>query len=405
MMSRLVIASSLLHLFLLCSSPLFGQVNKIETDEAQDIILNECDDEKMTLFIFRYPDIGDKMPVLQNILAEFNRLNQVTVHEISMIPIPGCTRPKQFELCGFSSLNPYMKYNPYLILFSNQSSVWRDFESSSTFSKNPSLYRKLTDKESQRAPFMVSNDLSSLRMVIDYFQGGGSPSRNSKVRKSSDPLMDSTWILGLILREIEKSRPASKITTEYAEIRVGTFSGQISSPTIQGSSVEVANLELDPGLNVHVAYAMPIGRGIQQADQCYELGFQQTQFRASSRVSQTTYATNTVGISSLFRLVVPISYSKLRFGGGPFLHYRMPIKQTSYTPYYLNNPTIFSASRWNRFDLGISGQIQLELLLFKSSSIVLDYRLSAGLMSMDKDTQDYTIRGSSFSAGIRVPVR
>lgn len=217
--------------------------------------------------------------------------------------------------------------------------------------------------------------------------------------------MDSTWILGLILREIEKSRPTAKITTEYAEIRVGTFSGQISSPTIQGSSVEVASLELDPGLNVHVAYSMPIGRGIQQADQCHELGFQQTQFRASSRASQTTYATNTVGISSLFRLVVPISYSKLRFGGGPFLHYRMPIKQTSYTPYYQNNPTTI-VPRWNKFDLGISGQIQLELLLFKSSSIVLDYRLSAGLMSMDKDTEEsYTIRGSSLSAGIRVPVR
>ena len=48
-----------------------GQVNYIETDEAQDLVLNSCSDNQITIFLFRYPDIGSKKTELDRHILEF----------------------------------------------------------------------------------------------------------------------------------------------------------------------------------------------------------------------------------------------------------------------------------------------------------------------------------------------
>ena len=140
-------------------------------------------------------------------------------------------------------------------------------------------------------------------------------------------------------------------------------------------------------------------------EQCYELSFQRFEFRAISSVLISEYSTSTFGASALYQMLIPVGESnKLRIGSGPSLVYRLPFRQSHFTAHSF--PPVINVEALSSFDVGALGQIQFEYFLARSVSMVFDYRLYLGGLSLDKsDGYPSRVSTSSFCAGLRLPVQ
>ncbi len=146
----------------------YGQVSRIDVDEASDIVYSQCSENQFSIFIFRYPEIGELESTYSNLVDKFSLQPSVFMVDIRMEPIPGCSRPKLFDLCGYTTLNPYMKYKPFLAFVSNTGSRWSDFSKSEYYRLNKSLFLPVTDKEGNRAPFLNVNNIDALKVLLDF---------------------------------------------------------------------------------------------------------------------------------------------------------------------------------------------------------------------------------------------
>lgn len=169
MTKALVIAINrvLLLLFVFNSFETNAQL-KVYTDEAKDLVLNVCDDNKLSIVVFKYPNKLESHEELNLILGKIKGNNKIQLIEVYMDHIAGCTRPKAFSICGFSELITYFNYEPYLLFYYTTNGVWAKYSQSKGYNSTAKLFSTVTDKNSNKAPFVSSKSLDALRDILLY---------------------------------------------------------------------------------------------------------------------------------------------------------------------------------------------------------------------------------------------
>ncbi|MFM7589806.1 MAG: hypothetical protein ACKO55_11925, partial [Bacteroidota bacterium] len=377
-----------------------GQVSRIDVDEASDIVYSQCSENQFSVFIFRYPEIGELESTYSNLVDKFSLQPSVFMVDIRMEPIPGCSRPKLFDLCGYTTLNPYMKYKPFLAFVSNTGSRWSDFSKSEYYRLNKSIFLPVTDKEGNRAPFLNVNNTDALKVLLDFLNKR--EAKNYTVEKETpkppklpESSLDSAKIYLLIAAMFDSRKPVDKPIRGYFGVRVSAIiNGRFRSTRsaqLSGSDKDVQNVVADvsylTGDGFAISYESPLVLPSVRvnASQRIEVGLQSVSFSSDAIINNQGFTQIFTGVNmfasySLHREIPLAAELNLVLGAGANVVHRLPYTISGNSKDYSSLET--GIELWD-FGLFVNGGLRHT---FRSQNrVFLDLGYNMGLLNFDSD--------------------
>jgi len=416
--------------FFMGFSYLEAQVSRLDIDEASDVVFNDCYENQISIFLFRYPDIGSMDSMYNVLMDQFSRDSRVFLKDIRMEPIPGCSKPKLFELCGFANLNPYMNYKPILAYIGIQSRLWLEFSSSAYYRECSYHFVSVTDKESTKAPFVATKSLEGLECILRFLQRA--PLRqfeNSKVSppgtfvKEVDLRADSLRILRIVLQEFARASNNEKKVPSIGGFgfKVSAFIGELKSRDLRDTSLSQVVCDMGYGNGVSAFAQFNQNLKNRQVLHQIEMGFQDFTLTGSIDESNGSMSKNSFYYPKFAIRNYAMSYSmatdffkydNLRFflQGGSFFHIRSILKASES---HSLGPII-------SYDLGVQAGTFLMYPLGKSGTqLIIEGLFSLGLVVLEEQPNDqpdtikesdtikekYSFRSFGFSVGFRTPIK
>jgi hypothetical protein len=401
-----------------------GQVSRLDVDEASDIVYSNCSENQFSIFIFRYPEIGQLEPSYSALLDDFSSQPSVFLVDIRMEPIPGCSRPKLFDLCGYTTLNPYMKYKPFLAFISNAGSRWSDFQKSEYFISNKNLFLPVTDKEGNRAPFLIVNSFDAFKVILDYLkknqpQNYSTTVESGKGVKIVEPGMDSARILHWISSMIDARKPIERSVRGYIGFKVSALSGSFREMGSMkaGDNFVYAVPSSISGHAVALSYEFPLlpSAVMVDASQRFEVGIQSVSFSSlASRGNWSSVKTfsglNLFASYSIFKEISITSDLDIFLGASGNITGRLP-----YTVLDVRSLDDRSTLKTgiNPWDIGFSASGGLRHSFRSQVRGFLDLGFNLGLLNFDQsesepelnNTSGYKMNFTSISAGFQFPIK
>lgn len=400
-----------------------GQVSRIDVDEASDIVYSQCSENQFSIFIFRYPEIGELESTYSNLVDKFSLQPSVFMVDIRMEPIPGCSRPKLFDLCGYTTLNPYMKYKPFLAFVSNTGSRWSDFSKSEYYRLNKSLFLPVTDKEGNRAPFLNVNNIDALKVLLDFLNK--LEAKNYTVEKETpkpaklpESTLDSAKIYRLIAAMFDSRKPVDKPIRGYFGVRVSAIiNGRFrSTPSAQlsGSDKDVQNVVAEvthlTGDGFAISYESPLVLPSVRvnASQRIEVGRQSVSYSCEAKgdygyVSNSFTMVNMFASYSLHREIPLAAEMNLVLGAGANIVSRLPYIISDYPN---NNSSKDTDIKKVDFGLFVNGGLRHS---FRSQiRAFLDLGYNVGLLNFESETNSaigYKLNLTNISVGLQFPIK
>lgn len=346
-----------------------------------------------------------------------------------MEPIPGCSRPKLFDLCGYTTLNPYMKYKPFLGFISTASNRWTAFQSSPYYAMNKSFFLPVTDKEGNRAPFVNINSFEGFDIILDYinsrpFRSYSQNAEPPKAIKSETPSVDSAMVSKWITALFESRKPVVKPVSGYLGFKVSGLYGEMNSVGTTSPDVTTAETSSITGQGFALFYERPLMLPAQSIKlrQRLEVGSQQISFSSqitsdygpSPKVfSVTNLCGSYLGLTDFFLA----SNTNLTIGGGVSLLGRLGYhssQSTNMNPIRSNNQIPDNDQRRsdkiNSFDFGFIVNGGLRHTFSSNLCAFLDLGYNMGLLNFEKEEtkesgDNYKINLFNVSAGFMFPIR
>ena len=393
-----------------------AQVPWLEIDEATDFVQNRCQSEKFSIFVFRYPDIGDVDSVYSVYMEKLRQYTLVSLHDVRMTPIPGCSRPKAFELCGYKSLNPYMKYKPFLIFFSTSGSLWSKFQASEFYKKDSALFLTVTDKEGTRAPFYNAVNLEAFDILLDFLNSQSI--RTSPPPKAPKSGIDSVALNRLILSLLDSR---NKIMRGYLGVKISSLYGRLvtQGPPINDQNVVQSIISPLTGYALGLSYQKPLdfAGNFVKFNHRFEVGLQSVSFMSlagrnswsSSSIYSGTNLTASYLLNSDFTFfrnpnnIVTFGFGANVLGRFP---YHILDSRSSEGPYSLKDGI-------NPWDISFLFNGGIKHLFESSDCVFLEFGYNFGLMDFDKINNlaesrvpvSYKLNYFNISAGLQIPIR
>lgn len=402
------------------------QVSRIDVDEASDIVYNNCSENQFSVFVFRYPGIGELESRYASILERFSAQSSVYMVDIRMEPIPGCSRPKVFDLCGYLNLNAYMKYKPFLGFISTTGNRWVDFQASAHYTTNKSFFLTVTDKDGNRAPFVNVTTFEGFEIILDYLNNRSVKNYalkadGPKVNEPAVPIMDSVKVFRWINSVFDARKPVEKSISGYLGLKTSGFWGSLaSSGSTPSNEANILILEAQGptvrGHGISLFYERPLvlpSLSIKLA-QRFEVGSQSLNYDIVAQNGAVKFNKIINGTNLFFSYFVISDYPLARnlnfvLGAGGSVVGRLPYN-------YIQSSGDWSETaiddKIESFDLcfALNGGIRHSFNSHLSAFIDLGYNL--GLRNFDKvdpkagtNTLEYNLQMLSISAGLLFPIR
>lgn len=388
-------------------------------DEASDIVYSQCSENQFSIFIFRYPEIGELESTYSNLVDKFSLQPSVFMVDIRMEPIPGCSRPKLFDLCGYTTLNPYMKYKPFLAFVSNTGSRWSDFSKSEYYRLNKSLFLPVTDKEGNRAPFLNVNNIDALKVLLDFLNK--LEAKNYTVEKETpkpaklpESTLDSAKIYRLIAAMFDSRKPVDKPIRGYFGVRVSSIIGGFNPTGSTRGDVQnvVAEISLLTGHGLAISYESPLVLPSLRvnASQRIEVGLQSVSFSSLAKIHNWSSSKIFTGVNmfasySLHREIPLAAEFNLVFGAGANIVGRLPYSILDSRSLDGNSSLKTGINPW---DLGLFVNGGLKHSFRSQIRAFLDLGYNVGLLNFDSDTNSaygYKLNLTNISVGLQFPIK
>lgn len=396
-----------------------GQVSRIDVDEASDIVYSQCSENQFSIFIFRYPEIGELESTYSNLVDKFSLQPSVFMVDIRMEPIPGCSRPKLFDLCGYTTLNPYMKYKPFLAFVSNTGSRWSDFSKSEYYRLNKSLFLPVTDKEGNRAPFLNVNNIDALKVLLDFLNK--LEAKNYTVEKEvlkpvklSESSLDSAKIYRLIAAMFESRKPVDKPIRGYFGVRVSAILGVFNSTGSAQGDVKNVLADISPltghGLAISHEFPLVLPSVRVNASQRIEVGLQSVSFSSLAKIhnwssSKIFSGVNMFASYSLHSEISLAAEMNLVLGAGANILGRLPYSILDSRSLHGNSSLKTGINPW---DLGLFVNGGLRHSFQSQIRAFLDFGYNLGLLNFDSEsnnTYGYKLNSTNLSVGLQFPIK
>jgi hypothetical protein len=396
----------------------FGQISRIDVDEASDIVYSSCSDNQFSIFIFRYPEIGQLEARYSTLLDQFSTQSSVFLVDIRMEPIPGCSRPKIFDLCGYETLNPYVKYKPFLGFIFTEGDSWYDFKSSPYYTMNRSFFLSITNKEGKRAPFVTVNSFQGFDILLDYLNKRPiqNYSQNKEVQiadKSENPPLDSAKVYRWILSMFEARKPVEKPVRGNLGFKASFLNGRlkpIGSVSPDSFYIE-ANVSQLTGMGLSFFYESPLGSSMRSIElkHRFEVGNQFITFNSQAHKGNWSLGKKIFNGVNLFT-----SYSiHSDFYFAPNLNFVLGaggslLGRLSYSAIDLNLLDPGLDETINKFDIGLFVSGGFRYLLNSQFCTLLDLGHNIGMLNFDKEEKNsinYRANMFSVSAGLLFSIR